>query len=129
MVVDDLLVGLDGVGEVLLLVGAHVAAVVAALRLVVAVHVQLGAATRALEAGPGKELENYVMSHFNIHLVHLLYGFIQEAVIYHLTNIDYKVNHPVGNWVWLTELTLIFANLLSVCQIVPWLMTCDESLA
>ena len=52
MVVDDLLVGLDGVCEVLLLVGANVAAVVAVLRLVVAVHVQLRAAPRALEASP-----------------------------------------------------------------------------
>ena len=124
MVVDDLLVGLDGVGEVLLLVGAHVAAVVAALRLVVAVHVQLGAATRALETGPGKELENEAMSksHCNIHMVRLFYGFIQEAVIYHLTNIDYKVNHPVGNWVWLTELTFILAIPAAVCQIRPWLL-------
>ena len=56
MVVDDLLVGLDGVSEVLFLVGADVAAVVALLRLVVAVHVQLGAAPRALEACPARDV-------------------------------------------------------------------------
>ena len=55
MFIDYLLVGLDGVLERPLLVGADVAAVVAALRLVVAVHVQLRPATRALEASPAKK--------------------------------------------------------------------------
>ena len=69
MVVDDLLVGLDGVSEVLLLVGANVAAVVAVLRLVVAVHVQLGAATRALEACPARDVfSDMILQKFNIHL-------------------------------------------------------------
>ena len=67
MVVDDLLVGLDGVCEVLLLVGAHVAAVVAALRLVVVVHVQLGAAPRALEARPGKKKELGIKPQLIVH--------------------------------------------------------------
>ena len=62
MFVDDLLVGLDGVLERPLLVGADVATVVAALRLVVAVHVQLRAAMRALEARPKKRTLMSVLS-------------------------------------------------------------------